>query len=81
MAATEPHAEGEIRAAIRQERQRLVESVEELRSDLGEATDLGARLGRNLILVAGVALAAGFVLGGGIGAAVRYFLRRSRETR
>jgi len=80
MAATEPRTEAEIRAAIREERQQLAESVEELRSDLGEATNLGAKLGRNLVLVAGGALAAGFVLGGGIGATVRYFLRRSRET-
>ncbi len=79
MAVTEPRSEDEVRAAIREEREQLAASVEELRSELGEATDIGAKLGRNLLLVAGVALAAGFVLGGGIGATVRYVLRRRRE--
>jgi hypothetical protein len=79
MAVTEPRSEDEVRAAIRAEREQLAESVEELRSELGQATDIGAKLGRNLLLVAGAALAAGFVLGGGIGATVRYFLRRSRD--
>jgi hypothetical protein len=79
MAAAEPRSETEVRAAIRAERQQLAESVEELRSELGEATDLGAKVGRHLLTVAGVSLAAGFVLGGGIGASVRYVLRRSRD--
>ena len=79
MAVTEPRGETEIRGAIRLEREQLAESVETLRSELGEATNIGEKLGRNLPLILGAALAAGFVLGGGIGATVRYFLRRSRE--
>ncbi len=79
MAVTEPRSEEEVRAAIREERQQLAESVEELRGELGEATNIRARLGANLLLVAGAALVAGFVLGGGVGATVRYVLRRSRE--
>jgi hypothetical protein len=79
MAVTEPRSEEEVRAAIREEREQLAESFEELRSELGEATNIGAKLGANLLLVASAALAAGFVLGGGIGATVRYLLRRSRE--
>ncbi len=79
MAVTEPRSEEEVRAAIREERQQLAESVEELRGELGEATNIRARLGANLLLVAGAALVAGFLLGGGVGATVRYVLRRSRE--
>lgn len=75
MAVADPRGEAEVRAAIHEERRQLTESVEELRSGIGEATDVGAKLVRK---VAGVALVAGFVLGGGIGATVRYVLRRSR---
>ena len=79
MATTEPKTEAEVRAAIREERQQLASSLEELRSEIGEATNLDAKLSGVLPVALTGALGAGFVLGGGIGATVRLFLRRSRE--
>jgi hypothetical protein len=69
----------EIREAIRRERQLLASSLQELRDELGEATDLAGRLGRRLPLAAAGALAAGFVLAGGLGAGARYALGRLRR--
>jgi len=71
--------ESEVREQIRKERTALADSLDELRGELGEATDVGARLGGVLPLAIAGATGAGFVLGGGIGATVRYFMRRSRE--
>lgn len=79
MAVTEPRSEGDVRQAIRQERHLLADSLDELRCELHEATDLGGKLGGVLPLAVLAALAAGFVLGGGVGATVRLLLRRSRE--
>ena len=76
MAATE---EMEVREQIRKERTALADSLDELRGELGEATDVAAKLGGVLPMAAAGAAGAGFVLGGGIGATVRYFMRRSRE--
>ena len=76
MAATE---ETEVREQIRKERRQLAESLDELRGEIGEATDVAGKLGGVLPLAVAGALGAGFVYGGGIGATVRYFLRRSRE--
>jgi hypothetical protein len=69
----------QIRAELEAERERLADAVEHLRGSIGEATDLRAKLKGKLPLVAGGAASVGFVLGGGIGAAMRYFARRSRE--
>jgi hypothetical protein len=69
----------EIRREIENERTGLAQSVEELRSSLKEAADVRTKLRANLPTAAGVALAAGFVLGGGIGATVRLLFRRGRE--
>lgn len=79
MAVTEPRSESEFRQAIRQERHLLADSLDGLRGELHEATDLGGKLGGVLPLAVVAALATGFVLGGGIGATVRLLLRRSRE--
>ncbi|HET7572949.1 MAG TPA: hypothetical protein VFJ77_09830 [Gaiellaceae bacterium] len=79
MAVTEPKSETEVRAAIREKRQQLAGSLEELRSELSEATDLDAKLSGVLPVAVAGALGAGFVLGDGIGATVRLLLRRSRE--
>lgn len=76
MAATE---EIEVREQIRKERSALTDSLGELRSELDDATDVAGKLGGILPLVAAGSAGAGFVLGGGIGATVRYFMRRSRE--
>jgi hypothetical protein len=81
--ATEPESELEVRARIREERLHLAESVDELRSELSEATDVRGQLAGRLQPILPLALAgatgAGFFLGGGIGATVRYFMRRSRS--
>ena len=77
MGATE---ELQVREQIRRERRLLAESIEELRGELGEATDVAARLGGILPFAVAGALGAGFFFGGGVGATVRYFMRRSRES-
>ncbi len=69
----------DIRQQIQVERAELSRAVEDLRTGLGEATDVGGKLRANLPVAAGAALAAGFVLAGGIGATVRLMFRRGRE--
>jgi hypothetical protein len=69
----------EIRREIESERNALATSVDSLRNEIGEATNISAKLRAKLPAVAGGALAAGFVLGGGIGASVRFFFRKGRE--
>jgi hypothetical protein len=65
----------EIRRDLQLEREHLAGAVENLRGELG----LAAKLKAKLPLVAAGAASAGFVFGGGIGATMRYFARRSRE--
>jgi hypothetical protein len=79
MATTEPRSEQEIRGAIREERRQLADSLDELRSELGEATDLDGKLTAVLPAALAGALLLGFLRGGGIGATVRLFMRKSRE--
>ena len=69
----------QIRADIEAERQQLAVAVEHLRDSIGDATNIRAKLKGKLPLVAGGAASVGFVLGGGIGATMRYFARRGRE--
>ena len=69
----------QIRAELDAEREELATSVEYLREELGEATDVTAKLKSKLPLVAAGAASAGFVLAGGIGATFRYFARRGRD--
>ena len=47
---------GDIKREIEQERNELARSVESLRSEIEEATDIRAQLGRHLPIAAGVAL-------------------------
>jgi len=77
--ATNDRTAGDIKREIEQERNALASSVETLRSEIKEATDVRAKLGQHLPIAAGVALGAGFVLAGGIGATVRLIFRRGRE--
>ena len=70
---------GDIKREIEQERNELARSVESLRSEIKEATDVRAHLSRHLPVAAGVALGAGFVLAGGVGATMRLIFRRGRE--
>jgi uncharacterized protein involved in propanediol utilization len=69
----------QIRAEIEAERTQLAEAVEHLRSELGEATNIGAKVKAKLPAVAAGAASTGFVIAGGVGATARYFARRGRE--
>jgi hypothetical protein len=77
--ATEDSATAELRRRIESERNALATSVDSLRSEISEATNISAKLRAKLPAAAGGALAAGFVLSGGIGATVRFFFRKGRE--
>lgn len=70
----------EVRKQIGEEREQLATAVEQLRSELHEATDVASKLPALPVLAAG-ALGAGFVLAGGIGATFRLIFRRGREGR
>jgi hypothetical protein len=69
----------DVRRDIAAERDQLASAVEDLRSGLGEATDVAGKLRANLPVAAAGAMSAGFVLAGGIGATMRYLARRGRE--
>ena len=69
----------QVRRDIEEERRRLAASVAVLRGELGNATDLTAKLRAKLPLAVAGALVTGFVLAGGVGATMRYFARRGRE--
>ena len=71
--------EQEIRRELGEERDKLAAAVDELRDELGEATNVKAKLRSNLPLAVGAAFALGFVKAGGIGATARLLARRSRE--
>jgi hypothetical protein len=70
----------QVRREIEAERDQLTGAVDSLRSGIGEATNVGAKLRAKLPIVAAGALGVGFVFAGGIGAAVRLLARR-RESR
>lgn len=72
MASTEQ----DIRRRLGQEREGLADAVEELREEVGEATNVGAKLRSNLPAVAAGAFGLGFVKAGGIRATARLLLRR-----
>jgi len=69
----------QLRRDIEQERRQLAASLAQLRGEIGQVTDLTAKLRDNLPLAVAGALVAGFVLAGGVGATLRYFARRGRE--
>jgi hypothetical protein len=69
----------EVRRDIEAEREQLADAVDELRTGLGEATDIKGKLRANLPAVAAGALGAGFFLAGGVGATMRLLARRGRE--
>jgi hypothetical protein len=76
--AAEERTTAELRRRIQSERNALADSVDSLRSEISEATNVSAKLREKLPAAAGGALAVGFVLGGGIGATVRFFFRKGR---
>ena len=71
----------EVRRDIEAERERLASAVDELREEVGEVTDLTAKIRSKLPAVAVGAAGLGFVLAGGIGATARLLMRRGREGR
>jgi hypothetical protein len=79
MAAGNARTPEELRQQIESEREQLATAVDTLRAEIGEATNVGAKLKARLPAVAAGALGAGFVLAGGIGATMRLFARKSRE--
>jgi len=80
MPPTDTRTPEQVRADIEAEREQLADAVEELRGSLDEATNITGKLKAKLPLVAGAAASAGFVLAGGVGATMRYFARRGRES-
>lgn len=80
MAASTNHRTPEqVRTEIEAEREQLAGAVDTLRSEIGEAANIGAKLRSNLPVVAAGALGAGFFIAGGIGATMRLLARRGRE--
>jgi len=71
----------QVRREIETERDQLASAVDVLRSEIGEATNIGAKLRSKLPVVAAGALGAGFLIAGGIGATMRLLARRGREGR
>jgi hypothetical protein len=63
----------EVRKEIEVERERLAGAVEHLRSDVGEAKNAVGRLKAKLPVAVAVA--------GGVGAGLKYLLRRGRRSR
>jgi hypothetical protein len=77
--ATNNRTTADIRREIAGERDQLADAVEDLRAGLGQATDVAGKLRARLPIVGAGALAAGFVVAGGIGATMRLLFRRGRE--
>jgi shikimate kinase len=77
---TNGRTQEQVRREIEAEREQLAGAVEHLRDEIGEATNVSAKLESKLPLIAGAAASAGFVLAGGVGATMRYFARRGRES-
>ena len=73
--------EQRLRREVGAEREQLAEAVDELRAELGEATNIGGKLRSNLPVAAAGAVGLGFVAAGGIGATMRLIMRRGREGR
>jgi ornithine cyclodeaminase/alanine dehydrogenase-like protein (mu-crystallin family) len=69
----------DVRRDLEQERGQLATAAESLRETLGEATDITGKMRSKLPVVAGGALATGFLLAGGVGATARLVFRRGRE--
>jgi hypothetical protein len=69
----------QVRRDIESEREHLAGAADTLREEIGEATNIGAKLRANLPVVAVGALGVGFLLAGGVGATARLIFRRGRE--
>jgi hypothetical protein len=69
----------QVRRDIESEREQLAGAAETLREEIGEATNIGAKLRSNLPAVAVGALSVGFLMAGGVGATARLIFRRGRD--
>jgi hypothetical protein len=69
----------QVRRDIESEREQLAGAAETLREEIGEATNIGAKLRSNLPAVAVGALGVGFLMAGGAGATARLIFRRGRN--
>jgi hypothetical protein len=79
MAGNNSRTLDEVRRDIESEREQLAGAAETLREEIGEATNIRAKLRANLPAVAIGALGVGFLVAGGMGATARLLFRRGRE--
>jgi hypothetical protein len=68
--------ERQLRREVSSEREQLADAVEELRTELGNATNIGGKLRSHLPAAAAGAVGLGFVAAGGIRATMRLIMRR-----
>ena len=73
--------ERQLRRELSAEREQLTDAVDELRAELGEATNIRGKLRSNLPAAAAGAVGLGFIAAGGIGATMRLIIRRGRGRR
>ena len=78
MASSNNRTLDDVRRDIESEREQLAGAAETLRDEIGEATNVSAKLRANLPAVAIGALGVGFLLAGGMGATARLIFRRGR---
>jgi len=76
MAATD---ERQLRHEVSAEREQFADAVEELRTELGDATNIGGKLRSHLPAAAAGALGLGFVAAGGIRATMGLIVRSARR--
>ena len=81
MAAGNSRTSEQVRNEVVAERERLADAVDSLRAEVKEATDIRSKVQKHLPVVAAGAIGAGFLLAGGIGATMRLFARRGRESK
>src|SRR2546425_12543012 len=81
MAGSNSRTLDEVRRDIESEREQLAGAAETLREEIGEATNIGAKLRANLPAVAIGALGVGFLVAGGQGAAPPPLFPRGRGAR
>jgi hypothetical protein len=79
MAGSNNRTLDQVRRDIESEREQLAGAAETLREEIGEATNIGAKLRSNLPAVAVGALGVGFLMAGGVGATARLIFRRGRD--
>jgi hypothetical protein len=79
MAGSNSRTFEDVRRDIESERDQLAGAADTLREEIGEATNIGAKVRSNLPAVAVGALGVGFLLAGGVGATARLIFRRGRE--